>query len=347
MTQVLRVVARIAHAAASSRRRLSCRDVGRRHDLVSGVFLLCIFDPGSEGLLAHRAQESRANAARLQLRKKIAQQQRLLKQLQGDLESHANADAHKRIGDLLLANLSTGKRKGNRVALIDYFSDDASPIEIELDHAVSLQEEAQRRFALYQRSKRAVGQVTSRINAVKKELQELKAKEETLEQALAEPPPVRGPREGIASGVQDAGRLSSSSKPILASRRAEPKRITGTRRYISADGFEVLVGRTSKDNDHLTLKVAKPNDLWLHAADYGGSHVVVRNSTRKEVPHRTLIEAAQLAAWFSQAKKDPKVDVHYTERKFVSKPKGAKPGLVRLQRFKNITVEPKEAGTRA
>jgi predicted ribosome quality control (RQC) complex YloA/Tae2 family protein len=284
-------------------------------------------------LLAQRTRESSANAARSQLRKKIAQQQKLLKQLQSDLESHANADDHKRIGDLLLANLSTGERKGNRVTLIDYFSDDAAPIEIELDHGVSLQEEAQRRFALYQRSKRAVGQVTSRIDAVKKELQELQAKEESIEQALAEPPPV-------------AGRLSSSTKHPLSDKSAGPKRIPGTRRYISADGFEILVGRTSKDNDHLTLKVAKPNDLWLHAADYGGSHVVVRNSTRKEVPHRTLIEAAQLAAWFSQAKKDPKVDVHYTERKFVSKPKGAKPGLVRLQRFKSIAVEPKEAGTR-
>jgi predicted ribosome quality control (RQC) complex YloA/Tae2 family protein len=105
-------------------------------------------------------------------------------------------------------------------------------------------------------------------------------------------------------------------------------------------------GRTANDNDHLTFKVAKPNDLWLHAADYGGSHVVVRNSTKKPIPHPTLIEAAQLAAYFSQAKKDPKVDVHYTERKFVSKIKGGKPGLVRMQRFKNIMVEPKEAGTR-
>src|SRR2546425_3695543 len=125
-----------------------------------------------------------------------------------------------------------------------------------------------------------------------------------------------------------------------------PQKIPGTRRYISTDGFEILVGRTSKDNDHLTFKVAKAYDLWLHAADYGGSHVVVRNSTRKPIPHRTLIEAAQLAAHFSQAKKNPKADVHYTERKFVSKIKGAKPGLVRLQRFKNITVVPKEVGTR-
>ena len=89
--------------------------------------------------------------------------------------------------------------------------------------------------------------------------------------------------------------------------------------------------------------MAKPNDIWLHAADYGGSHVVVRNPTRKELPHRTLIEAAQLAAHFSQANKDPKVDVRYTERKFVSKPKGSAPGLVRMMRFKSITVVPKEA----
>jgi len=284
-------------------------------------------------LLAQRAHDSRAKAARSHLRKKIAQQEKLLKQLQNDLESHAAAHEHKRIGDLLLANLSSAKRKGNRVTLIDYFSDDASPIEIEMDDAISLQEEAQRRFALYQRSKRAIGQVTSRIDVVKKELRELQSKQESLEQSLSEPP-------AVTSG------LSSSPKPALAGKSDSPTRIAGTRRYNSSDGFEILVGRTSKDNDHLTLKVAKPNDLWLHAADYGGSHVVVRNSTRKEIPHRTLIEAAQLAAWFSQAKKDPKVDVHYTERKFVSKPKGAKPGMVRLQRFKNITVQPNEAGTR-
>ena len=102
------------------------------------------------------------------------------------------------------------------------------------------------------------------------------------------------------------------------------------------------MGRTARDNDYLTFKVAKPNDLWLHTGDYSGSHVVVRNATRKDVPHRTLVEAAQLAAQFSQARKDPKVDVHYTQRKFVSKPKGAVPGLVRMMRFKNITVEPKE-----
>src|ERR1041385_3492500 len=239
-------------------------------------------------LLAQRAHESRANAAHAQLRKKIAQRQKLLKQLQNDLESHANAGEHKRIGDLLLANLSTAKRKGNRVALIDYFCDDARPVEIELDDAVSLQEEAQRRFALYQRSKRAVGQVASRIDAVKKELRDLQSKQESLEQALSEQP-------AIAAG------LSSSSQPGSTGEAKKDKHLPGIRRHPSSDDFEILVGRTSKVNDHLTLKIAKPNDLWLHAADYGGSHVVVGNSTRKKGSHPTLIETAQPSAWFFPA----------------------------------------------
>ena len=102
----------------------------------------------------------------------------------------------------------------------------------------------------------------------------------------------------------------------------------------------------SEFHDNLTFRVAQPNDLWMHAGDYPGSHVVVRNPTRKEIPHRTIIEAAQLAGRFSQASEDTKVVVHYTERKFLSKPKRAAPGLVRMSRFRSITIEPKESVSR-
>ena len=106
------------------------------------------------------------------------------------------------------------------------------------------------------------------------------------------------------------------------------------------------MGRAARDNDNLTFRIAQPNDLWMHTGDYPGSHVVVRNPTRKEIPQRTIIEAAQLAGKFSQASEDSKVVVHYTERKFLSKPKGAAAGLVRLSRFRSITVEPKESVNR-
>src|SRR6185312_14346509 len=100
-------------------------------------------------------------------------------------------------------------------------------------------------------------------------------------------------------------------------RRPEPAKIPGVRLYKSSDGYEILVGRGARDNDNLTFKIAKPNDLWLHAADDPGSHVVVRNRSRAEMPQRTIIEAAQLAANYSQAKTDGKVNINYTQRKFL------------------------------
>jgi predicted ribosome quality control (RQC) complex YloA/Tae2 family protein len=291
-------------------------------------------------LLVEQAFDSRAGAARAELRKKITHQKRLIKQLEQDLASHADAEHHKRLGDLLLANLSTAQRDGKRVVLVDYFADDAAPVEIEIDEQSTLPEEASRRFTLYSRSKRAVKQITTRLEAIRAQLDAHESQYEALEKIIAERDET-GLEKFVAASAPPAvvgGSRGKTSK--------KEKKIPGTRRYISSDGFEILVGRAARDNDYLTFKVAKPNDLWLHAADYGGSHVVVRNATRKDVPPRTIIEAAQLAAQFSQARKDPKVDVHYTQRKFVSKSKGAAPGLVRLTRFKNITVEPKEAAER-
>jgi predicted ribosome quality control (RQC) complex YloA/Tae2 family protein len=285
-------------------------------------------------LFAEKELAAQRTAALADLRRKISQQEKLLDQLQRDLKSHSHADQQKRWGDLLLANLSTGRRQGDRVELIDYFVEGNPTVDLEMDESTTLQEEAARRFALYSRSKRAVARITMRVEATRNELIALQSEHERLQ---SEPLPIA---DGSASPIATPIREPSSSP------RRATKRIPGTRRYVSSDGLEILVGRTARDNDHLTFKIANPNDLWLHAADYGGSHVVVRNSTRKAIPHRTLIEAAQLAGWFSQAKKDPKVDVHYTERKFVSKIKGAKPGLVRLQRFKTLTIQPKEAGTK-
>lgn len=287
-------------------------------------------------LLSARAFEAKAGAARATLKKKLFRQANLIEQLQRDLKAHAHAEDHKRVGDLLLANLGTARREGNRVFLTDYFADDAPTIEVESDEQLSLQEEAARRFEQYSRSKRAVTQIKLRLAATQKVLCDLESQGRTLQTIIESEDQV-----ALDRFLSTSARMPSDPKRAVKS-PSKSFKIPGTRRYISSDGFEILVGRADRDNDQLTFKVAKPNDLWLHAADYGGSHVIVRNATRREVPHRTVIEAAELAAHFSQARKDPKVDVHYTQRKSVSKPKGAKPGLVRLSRFKNITVVPQE-----
>lgn len=283
-------------------------------------------------LASKRAFDARAANARARLRKEIAQREKLTRHLTDDLKAHGDAAEHKRVGDLLLANIGTAERQGSVVKLTDYYADNAPSIELEVDENSTLQEEAARRFARYTKARRAAQEIAQRLLVIEKELEALRARQTELEQ--------------IIEARDEAALESFTGEPKAEGeqKRAKKKQRTdvpGARRYRSSEGYEILVGRAARDNDHLTFRVARPHDLWLHAADYPGSHVIVRNPTRASIPQRTIIEAAQLAAAFSQAKRDAKVDVHYTERKFLSKPKGAAPGLVRMSSFRTMTVEPR------
>jgi predicted ribosome quality control (RQC) complex YloA/Tae2 family protein len=109
-------------------------------------------------------------------------------------------------------------------------------------------------------------------------------------------------------------------------------------RTVLVEGFEVLVGRADEDNDYLTFEVAEPHELWLHVAGgTPGSHVVIRNPDRREVPKDVLEHAAALAAWYSKARGSPKVDVHYCP---------AREGLVELKRFSTVRVAPSDVSAK-
>ncbi|WP_437757323.1 NFACT RNA binding domain-containing protein [Sorangium sp. So ce1389] len=112
-------------------------------------------------------------------------------------------------------------------------------------------------------------------------------------------------------------------------------------RTLNVDGFEVLVGRGDEDNDALTFEVAAPHDLWLHVAGgTPGSHVIVRNPERGEVPREVVERAAAAAAWYSKARSAAKVEVHVCRVADVSKPRGAPAGMVQLARWKSVRVRP-------
>lgn len=282
---------------------------------------------------AAKAFDTKAKAIRSRVTKSIRQQRTLRENLQKDLVRHGDPEVHKRTGDLLLANIATAERNGNKVRIVDYYADGAPVIEIEVDENRSLQDEAAARFRQYTKAKHASEEIAERLKQIDRETQNLERRLQQLDTIIES---------------RDEAALETFEKPapapkVKAKKSAKPEKISGVRRYLSTDGYEILVGRAARDNDNLTFRVAQPNDLWMHAGDYPGSHVVVRNPTRKEIPQRTIIEAAQLAGKFSQASEDAKVVIHYTERKFLSKPKGAAPGLVRLSRFRSITVEPKES----
>jgi predicted ribosome quality control (RQC) complex YloA/Tae2 family protein len=112
------------------------------------------------------------------------------------------------------------------------------------------------------------------------------------------------------------------------------------RTYV-VDGFEILVGRGEEDNDHLTFDVAAPEDLWLHVAGgTAGSHVIVKNPDAGEVPKAVIEIAAAAAAWYSKARGAPRVEVHVCRARDVTKPRGAKAGLVQIARWKSVKVTP-------
>ncbi|MSS73592.1 MAG: DUF814 domain-containing protein [Candidatus Latescibacteria bacterium] len=113
---------------------------------------------------------------------------------------------------------------------------------------------------------------------------------------------------------------------------------------VTVDGFEVLVGKGARENDELTLRVAEPQDLWLHAAGYAGSHVVIRNPEGlPELPRHVVERAAELAAWHSKARNARgKVEVHVCRAGEVSKPRGFPPGKVEIRRWASVRVYPRD-----
>lgn len=292
-------------------------------------------------LEVERAFDSRAAAVAARIKQESARLNKLRDNLSRDLAAHGEAEEHRRAGDLLLANIGTAERRGPVVRLKDYYAEGEPTIELEVEENRTLQDEAARRFARYTKAKRAAREIAARLETVESELNALESKRAELEAAVAARDPAA--LEALTGERERRTSKSAQQARAKASKKNPDEGTRGLRRYRSSDGYEIIVGRRAKENDQLTFKVARSYDTWMHAADYPGSHVVIRARGRDEpVPHRTVVEAAQLAAHFSQAAKDSKVAVNYTQRKFVSKPKGAAPGLVYLSSFRTLLVEPRE-----
>lgn len=281
-------------------------------------------------LEAERRFDERVRNEIARLEREIEKRRRLLDNLREDRAAHGEVEEHRRIGELLLANLTTAERVGEKVRIRDFYADDAPWIEVEIGAGRSLQQEAEQRFARYARAKRAAERIEKRVEEIAAELRELEMRRAVIEQIRA------------ARDEQALARISPS-EPVRAAQRSVKKDQlpAGIKRYRSSEGYEILVGRGASENDLLTFRLARPHDLWLHAADYPGAHVVVRNPQRAEIPQRTLIEAAQLAAAFSQARADGKVAVHYAWRKHISKPRNAPPGTVTVAGARTLMVAPR------
>jgi predicted ribosome quality control (RQC) complex YloA/Tae2 family protein len=258
------------------------------------------------------------------------------KRLVKEQTAHEEAESLNKTGQLLT---SSGKKLDQRyeeVTVTDYFQETPGETRIELDGALTLRENIDKLFKRHQKAGRGkqyvarqLADVRSRGAAIAEQMRRLQAiKDWDTWLAISE-----------SIEKEKGGSPASPPGPMLGIGG-----VKGARRYrtLVVEGHEILVGRSSRENDELTFHVANADDFWMHVGDYSGSHVVVRNPAKvKTIPDNVLVKAAQLAAFFSQARNASKVEVHYTQRKYVSKPRRAKPGLVKLTEFKSISVEPK------
>jgi predicted ribosome quality control (RQC) complex YloA/Tae2 family protein len=299
---------------------------GRSADLSEAL------DAYYQKLEAEKAFAAQAKKALDEIRREIKKREKLRGNLQKDIEGHGDIEGQKRLGELLLAN-PNAKVENGKATVTDFYTDEMPQVEIALEDGQTPAQAAQKYFAAYTKAKRAVSEIPKRILAVSEELRILHQRLEKMQGFI-----------DIKDAVALGHFIRKEDDRVLEKTKEKVKDniSTGYRTFVSADGFEIFVGRGAKDNDQLTFRVGKSQDLWLHAADYPGSHVIVRNPNRKEIPQKTLLEAAQLAAFYSQAKKESKAAVNYTQQKNVSKIKGGAPGLVRISTFKTIMVEPKK-----
>lgn len=278
-------------------------------------------------LAADSAFRQLANAARAKLKQETERTDRLASKMRADLAAHGDPAIWKRFGDLLLANLADAVVENGRALVVDYFDESTPLIEIEIDPNDELTVAADRFFKRYTKARNARDEIGRRIAEIEAARGEAERRREEIEESIA--------ARDISALESFLGRKSG---PRTAKRGNNDEAPAGTRRYVSSDGFEILVGKGAKDNDNLTFRIARSADVWLHAADYPGSHVIIRNPARGDVPQRTLLEAARYAVIYSQAREHPKAAVHYTSRKNVHKPRGGAPGLVSLTNFKTLIV---------
>lgn len=251
-----------------------------------------------------------------------------------------------RIADLILAQLDHLHPQGGKVELLDVFEPHRPKRTVVLDPRLNLVANAQRFYEKAKRARRGIEKIQARQKSICRVIATL---ESSLKQLSLAPSLVE--IEEISRVLQrtgmNGGEITVVRQPRPKMKTPSPSSAGGRKKkrcrvFKSANDTEILVGRNSKENDRVTTQYAQPEDYWFHVADYAGAHVVLRNPTRGNLEEtNAFLQAAQLAAYFSQARNAPKVLVHWTQKKFVKKPKRAKPGLVTLSKFQSITVEPK------
>ena len=258
--------------------------------------------------------------------------ERRLQNQKEELARCADREALRIKADLLNANLYR-LEKGMGSVTLENFYDEGRPLTIELDRRLTPQRNAQRYYTEYRKAATAERMLEERIRQGEQEAAYIESVADSLSRAatIREVAEIRrelGEQGYLRRGPQPKGKAPAQPAPDV---------------YASPDGIPIRVGKNNLQNDRLTFKQARGEDIWLHAKDIPGSHVVISTEGIDAVPDATLEAAAMLAAYNSKAEVGRLVPVDYTRIKYVKKQPGGKPGQVFYKQFKTVFVTPTEA----
>ena len=277
--------------------------------------------------------EAQLHEQRAGLRSVVRQRLKALRsrhaKLARELQHAREAESLRRAGELLKIALPHLEKGSSSIVVQDLFEPDTPEVTIRLDSCLSPEENIERYFKRYKK---------------------LKAGRERLQDRLSETEAKLSRLDAVATDIEAASELSAVAKleervraeglALPQERRQAPARTAavGPRRFLSADGSEILVARSRQENHELTFSIARGNDCWMHLLGREGPHVIVRRPGGKDVPLETLLDAAHLAVHYSKMRGTDYAEVTYTQRKHVRPIRGAPPGTVSYANASRLAV---------
>ena len=272
------------------------------------------------------------------LRQGAERSERTLQKMEQETEALQRAMQYELYGKLLMSNLARLQKGTREVELENIYSSDRSSVLIRLDQKLTPAQNAEHYF---DKSKKARAGAKEKFG----HQEEVRERWELLRELLDRVTDLQTHDQFAEFTTARREQLKRLGYKGVIGEEREPKEEAPFRTFIVSGGFQVWVGKNSENNDLLTLKYARPGDLWFHARGSSGSHVVLRTGTGKGEPsRRALEETASIAAFYSKMKTAKHVPVAMTEKKYVRKPRGAPAGTVVIEREKLFFVNPRLPG---
>ncbi|GAB3204260.1 putative ribosome quality control (RQC) complex YloA/Tae2 family protein [Pontibacter aydingkolensis] len=271
--------------------------------------------------LSETGYERQHTQAKQQLERKLHVTKTVLEQSEAKIKELKHNKSYSQTADVIMANLTNIPPRATEIELYDFYTDQTRIYTLK-------QGETPQKYAerLYRKAKNQHVEVQQLEEKAERKLEEAIILEDAL-QALLE-----------ANDYKKLKLFLREYAPLLVSKQQALQEVPF--RVFETEGYKILVGKSAKNNDELTQRHSYKEDLWLHAKDVSGSHVIIKHQAGKTVPATVLEKAAQLAAYYSKRKSDSLCPVIYTPKKWVRKPKGAAPGAVVVEREKVILVKP-------